>query len=701
MALSLLPIRLSYNSGEHDLLSEFYLPCLRAAHRYDRAVGFFSSNVLTKIAEGLFEFLGRDGRVRLVCSPRLTEDDIAAINQGYEVRDTIVEKALLRELEAFRPEAKESHLPLLTWLIANGRLDIKIAIPSRLSYADYGIYHEKLGLFEDEIGDSIAFVGSNNETLHGVSLNYEAFDVYRSWLESERCEEKKRHFSRLWEGMAPGLNVITFPEAVRDRLLELVPPNAEKPRNMGQPSGSTVRARPVFESLWPFQKEAVAAFEDAGGRGILSMATGAGKTKTAVAALQRILHREERLFAVIVAPQNTIINQWEQDIAATGSFQHTVLADGTNSKWADQLADRVYDFNHAAIRSCAILTTYNTLSSAKFIKIISSLTGPSMLVGDEVHWAGADTFAQGLLPMIKFRLGLSATPTRHFDQEGTDVILDYFGPVVYEFPLERALSEINPETGKSFLCPYYYHPVFVELSTEEFEEYIRLSEQIRAQYARERKLSQRTAKFQRLCEQRARIITNAAGKHEALRALLARLRGKRHVLVYCSPEQIDSIQETMTDCGFTHHRFTGEESTKVMAQFGNRTERDFLLQNFEDGTYSALVAMKCLDEGINVLTAETGIILASSTNPKQYIQRRGRLLRRCPGKEHVSIYDFLVLPRAPRAAAAAPIDKDEIGLLEKELIRFEEFAKLAINGLEAVNQIFEIKASLGLFGLRR
>jgi superfamily II DNA or RNA helicase len=348
------------------------------------------------------------------------------------------------------------------------------------------------------------------------------------------------------------------------------------------------------------------------------------------------------------------------------------------------------DYNNGHISSCVVFTTYNTFSSKLFVKITSRLNRKSLLLCDEVHWAGANTFRQGLLPNYSYRLGLSATPARYFDEEGTDYILAYFNRIVYEFSLERALSEENPATGKAFLCPYDYYPHFVALMDNERVEYAELSAQISRVAAIKKESDDNDSRLQRLLEKRQAIITNAQNKYACLETLLSSLRTIRYLLVYCSPAQIDRSQSILNCLGIINHRFTGREGTSARKELNGLSERENILRLFEQAQYMALVAMKCLDEGINVTRAEHAILMASSGNPKEYVQRRGRLLRTHPEKERAKIYDIIVLPHLSKQAGYTITDYDRL-ILSKEFTRYEEFASLARNKVEALNMIYSVK----------
>lgn len=700
MPLRSLALLHDYNSGDNDLISEFYVPCFKSSVRYDRAVGYFRSGILSAISEGLSEFIRNDGRMRLLCSPQFTPEDIQAITQGYKNREAVIEEALRREIASIPTGLEDSGLNLLSWLISHEKLEIQVALPETFDQDTYGIYHEKVGIFHDEEGNAVAFFGSNNETEGGAKNNYEAFDIYRSWEESERCLRKIHHFEKLWRAEAKGLGVYPFPDAAKKDLIERVRPQDRiVPRRKVSPgkdhSSHALSPDAFLAKLWPFQREAIEKLREKSFRGLFSMATGTGKTKTAVGVMLALLRKNTRLFAVVATPQTTISQQWIDEVSAVDAFDFALVADGTNTKWKKQLADKVTDYASGAIDKCIVYTTYNTLASPAFIKIIEKISGPSLLVGDEVHWAGADTFAEGLRDCYQYRLGLSATPRRHMDSEGTDTILEFFGDVVYEFSLERALSEINPGTGETFLCPYRYHPEFVALDSAELELYQEFCEKIRRQFAKERN-HEPSSFLQRLLEKRQAVIVNAKAKMQHLDHLIEQLKPISKALVYCSPQQIDSAQDVLNNRGVIQHRFTGEEGVVASREFGGLSQRDYILKNFEKGDYRALVAMKCLDEGINIPSTNLALILASSGNPKQYIQRRGRLLRRAPGKKIVDIYDIIVLPYLSEAEAKKAT-KDEVKILFKELVRYEEFAALAQNQLDATNKVFKVKKAYGLF----
>lgn len=403
MSLKDIHLKLSYNSGENNIIEEFYIPCLKNSIKYDRAVGFFTSEILIAISCGLETFVTNKGLVRIVCSPKLSEEDVEAIEKGYEERDVIIYNALLKEINRIPDDISDNSLNFLSWLIANNKLDIKIALIQNISRETYGIYHEKIGIFYDEEGNAVSFSGSHNETLYGVAYNYESFDVYKSWLDQDRCNIKISHFNNLWDGISYGVKTYRFPEALKNKIIEKLPPQ-EAGKIKSHFSSLKVfkkeNSPEVFlKNLWYFQKEAIESWNRNDFKGILSMATGTGKTKTAIGGIVELLKSKQELFAVVTCPQNTIIKQWEKDIEEIGIFKYSLIADSTNSRWPNEMSDKIIDYNDGYINNCVIYTTYNTLSSDAFIRILNKLKKTSLLVCDEVHWSGADTFREGLLPL--------------------------------------------------------------------------------------------------------------------------------------------------------------------------------------------------------------------------------------------------------------------------------------------------------------
>ena len=425
--------------------------------------------------------------------------------------------------------------------------------------------------------------------------------------------------------------------------------------------------------LREYQIEANDAWFDNDCNGIFEMATGTGKTFTALSCFDKLLSTKDALCTVIACPQSHLIDQWIGEIKKfyDGTI---VVASSKNSKWKVDLADLIVNLYLGVIDSVVILTTHKSLASDFFLEKIHEIDMEKLLIVDEVHGIGSEKQMLGLDDIYDYRLGLSATPSRYFDDEGTQVINDFFGGVVFEFDLTRALTEINPDTGKTYLTPYIYKPIVVNLNDKEMADYQELSAKIARLFATNNKDYKESLKG--LLFKRQDIINNAEEKYEAFRDILRERPDIDKLIVYCSSEQMDKIQEILNEEGVSpQHKFTQKESaTKKKKE--NYSEREYLLKKFADGSYKALVAIKCLDEGVDVPVAENAIILSSTSNPREHIQRRGRILRNAPGKKEATIYDVLVFPE----------ENSEQGkkIRQKEINRYLDFAVSAENSLECI-----------------
>lgn len=682
MSLKELRIRDEYRSDRDHLIQDFYIPCLEQSSGYSRAVGFFSSSSMAAVAQGLTAFVRSEGWMRLVTSPKLSSDDIEAISRGLQGRDQVIERALLRELEQEDLEqVLKDHLACLAWLLSQGVLDIKLAIPR--NNRQWGIYHEKLGVFEDGDLNYIAFTGSANESSSALIDNFECLDVFTSWDKrvQERAEKKRKNFQRLWDNETPNVEILSFPEAAARSLLQFCPPSVpgweswpSKPIGVGDPSQGEYNGEPVSVSdpgpaptflkvsLRPRQIDALQAWQDANGRGILAMATGTGKTITALGAATSLKDLE---LVVIAAPTNEIVQQWISELEARTNFHAPIVATGRAEAWREPLFRKLRLLKHGRFPQekwpIIVIGSYGELSKQATLQLIDDVGGlpdQSLLIGDEVHTAGALTFRKLLRDDFRYRLGLSATPLRQYDEEGTEVVLDYFGGIVYEFLLEQAIAV-------GILCEYEYHVYLAELSEDEYDTYKELTTQIGRLLNSDNADDQEKAK--RLAIQRANILKSAASKLTALEDIIQRHSPKRS-MVYCA--DIDQATEAS--------RLLAHQGVRAVRYSSDDVNRRRLLGEFASGRLDALVAIKCLDEGVDVPETDLAIILASDASERQFVQRRGRVLRASAGKAFATVVDVLVVP--PSTESAASVVKNEVR-------RFVEFAKSARNRMVAVNRL--------------
>ena len=424
---------------------------------------------------------------------------------------------------------------------------------------------------------------------------------------------------------------------------------------------------------------------------LFEMATGTGKTRTAIAGIKYLNQTRNRLITIISTPQNTLSKQWKDEVDAQGlCFDESVVVDGSVTNWEGLLTKLLYKNGTGLADYCVFYTTHITASSDKFTNAMRTCLQPGtevLFVGDETHWLGARKLQNALLPEYKYRIGLSATPSRWFDDAGTSRLVDFYGNANFEFTIKDALTEYNPMTGKHFLVNYNYLISKVRLTEEETNEYKDVSNRISKLWNMKDSDPDAATKLERLMEKRANIIKNADAKYDELERILDDLESKgriENLIIFVSSQQILQVLDILNNRGIISHKLTEKEGTKAEKRFNNKSEREAIIAKFKAGVYQALIAIKCMDEGIDIPTADLGILMASSTNPREYVQRIGRIIRQAPDKKFANLYDICV-------DTIADLDDDSIVLERKikakEQIRLKEIAENAINSIDALKII--------------
>jgi len=699
-----LMIKPEYRNGMDNMVNDFYLPILEKSTRYCRAVGFFSSTSLAKISKGLSALNQNGGKMQLVASPALSDDDVEAIKKGYADKRELIEKKLLAELQEPKNHFEKKRLNLLAHLIATGQLEIKIAM---IENNNIGIFHEKMGLMYDAEGNVIAFTGSMNESDMAFNKNYESIDVYCSWAnesDNSRVANKENAFNSVWNNTEPKIEVMDFPKVSEEILkrykredmdfshgdYDEVDDYDEGIENSEIITPSLPKNRftmPKWLKLHDYQQEALAEWENNGFRGIFDMATGTGKTLTGLGAVTRLSDNlNGKLGVVIVCPYQHLVEQWVEDIR---EFSVDPLICYSSYNWKKAMKNIVEDFKYDVIDNFCIITTNATLATPDFQKYIDKLKGNICLVVDEAHNFGATRQLECMKEVYKYRLALSATLERHHDEEGTEALKTYFGEKCVEYSLDRAIQE-------GFLTPYYYYPIPIYFEPDELEEYNELSEKIQKCMRMHTKGEKLPKIVEQLLIKRARVVAKARNKLMALYEIIyEKYKTDNQMLIYCGAtsyleetedgedlevkRQIDKVVGKLgKEFGMKVSKFTSEEDSE---------EREMLIDHFKNGSMlQALVAIKCLDEGVNIPSIRTAFILASSTNPKEYVQRRGRVLRTFKNKTHAVIYDFITLPRSlDERIRKSQILDSEMSLVRREFDRMVEFARLSENPLDVVS----------------
>ncbi|MHA1409656.1 MAG: DEAD/DEAH box helicase family protein [Candidatus Odinarchaeia archaeon] len=692
MSLKNIHLKKWYDSDTDDILNSFYIPALSNSIKYKRLAGFFSSSSLAICAKGIITLVKNGGKIELITSPKFKHEDIEAIKEAYESIENVTEKIMLDEFENLYDDFISDHVKAFGWLLKNHLLEIKIVIIQDESGTPLeetevkrrGIFHQKVGIMEDSEGNKISFSGSENESAYAWKYNIEEFKVFRDWETSElpyfMSDELK--FEKYWENNSQKAQVIDLPDAVQRKMIEIAPVNFEDINLEKWYDYDVIKKITLRE----YQIDAINSWFENNQSGIFEMATGTGKTFTALGCVEKTLEKEDKLLTIISCPYNHLITQWEKEINVFGLEVSILIADSTKANWDKKLADYLLDFNIDLLDRLIILTTHDTLSSKRFINLLKKIEVPSLLIVDEVHGIGAPKRKEGLLSLYNYRLGLSATPKRWFDEEGTSVIFDYFNDTVYQYPLSKAIG--------TFLIDYEYYPHFVNLTNDELDEYKKQTEKIVKTYYSSDDNKEKEEIYNLLCILRQNIVKNADQKYIILEKLIDENPEISHCLVYCSPQQIQKIQNILLQKNIKQHKFTEEEGTRPTKKFNEMSQRDFLLKNFTEGTLQILVAMKCLDEGVNVPPARIAIMMSNSGNPKEYVQRRGRVLRKYPGKKVAQIHDVIVIPTNDQYSNYEDLERK---IFSKEIKRYKEFSQLAKNSIQCTAIIERLEFEYKVF----
>lgn len=683
-----LNFRRHYDSDEHDVLGEFYRPALASAVRYDRAVGYFSSSTLRGCSMELRNFVGRSGKIRLVVGCLISNTDIEALTYQGLAQDE-AEKAVLRaefirqldEIERSDRTAAEAFAKL----VAAGIAELRFAFRSE------GIYHEKFGIFEDSNGYKVAFIGSMNETASALTqgINHESFSVYQSnepIFYSAYGVTLEERFENLWLGHTKNTKVVPLDEESLARIKALAVQTSKQPNE--SPSSDTSLKLPASFALRPYQLDAIQCWQDQGFKGILAMATGTGKTLTAIDAVKRVKANIPGAAVIITVPYQNLAIQWMDALREQGLDSIGVFDSYTN--WYDRVRNQfaAAQYSEAVPMACVVCVnaSFKDDRFQGLMALLELAKEPNhLLVVDECHHFNKPEHLGKLPKLFSLRLGLSATPYDQFsDADEGQHLARYFGKIAFEFPLARAIQE-------GFLSRYRYHFFCCDLDSEETERYMQLTHEIIKIAGSDERFSPETlAKVQPKLLARARIVGAAKDKLVKLQAHLMQSGRTPYTLFYCgdgaieddgaSNRQIEIVSRLLHDLGWRTSRITAEESLAT---------REQLLNRLDDRSIDAVVSIKVLDEGIDVPACQTAYLLANQSSNRQWIQRRGRVLRLSKGKEMADIYDFLVLGGDSGARSFKSLAK-------KELKRAEEFAKDAVNAVDAETSLAQLKEQLGI-----
>ncbi|MBV5329999.1 MAG: DNA phosphorothioation system restriction enzyme [Chlorobium sp.] len=658
---------------------------LPLGQNFSMAVGYFYLGGYQLIKEE-FNNIASKNPIRVIMGNRTDHKTAGVIQDGvekYEARfipeesDSTPIDAIRQQIEAIKSESEESHAAYnLRDLIAYGRLKIKVYTGS----SDY--FHAKVYLIGREvIDDGYAIIGSSNFSRGGFTGNSEL-----NVLTKDSFPNLRKWFDDLWQS-----------DDVEDfsiELLELIESAIKKPTLYTPPFESIIFDSPpdfvipAWLDIREYQKDAIRSWFQNNGHGILEMATGSGKTITSLIAAAKLYEKLGKVALIIVCPYQHLVVQWEKECRNFNLAP--VLGFESRKLWEKELNSKITSYNIEAISHFCLITTNDTFASKTMQDSLAKLRVGTLLIADECHHLGAQDMRDKLPDNMSYRLGLSATPDRWFDDEGSEAIRHYFtNGVIYTYSLADAIG--------TFLTEYYYYPHIVTLTEDENEEYLDLSQKISKLSAMDGDIESTGNQYLKvLLLKRAKLISKAENKYVVLKELLKDQTSSTHNIFYCGSakdegeRQVEKLVKILgNDLGMRVHPFTAQE---------NKQQRKELLSKFENGTLQGLVAIKCLDEGVDVPATKTAYILASSTNPREFIQRRGRLLRKAPGKKYAYIHDFIVIPRDLDEIRKidTSIFNTERKLVKKELTRFKEFADLAENNQQARAIVLQVASKYNL-----
>jgi superfamily II DNA or RNA helicase len=703
-----------YDSNSSNKPEEFYLNGLYNSKSYDLLLGYFSSSAINVLSQGFAAFISNGGNMRLVINHILSEKDKKAYERGDKeiYGETPFDLTDLNSLKSTLNDYDQHFFECLSYLISKKRIQIKVIRPK----GSNGISHYKSGVFNDGT-ESVGYTGSCNFTSFGLIHNMENFITFFSWdkgISTIHNNEITQKINNYFDEVDKSVHYLSSDEIESDiqhtfntgkEIEELIvqeeelikkkidinqDPKIKEIFQKHEKLNDLIRNNPRIPNNGEPRKYQVEAYEKWCAndfKGVFAMATGTGKTFTALNCLLNEYFKTKTYRAVIIVPTIALVDQWFDACESFNFNQITKVS--SKEKWENEIGEDI-SFAKYIDNSFIVIVTYASFPRKKFQSYFKELPEDTIIIADEAHNIGSPNISR-VLPEIKFekRIGLSATPDRNYDEVGNKSIEEFFKdsyPFVYSYSMKEALDN-------KVLCPYTYTPHIVELTDEEMEKYKEISTQIAKMGCLDD--SKLDKKRKKQCEmkllERKRIIHKASNKfskyEEILKYELSKRGTLKYTLVYVPEGKeadygVDDFIEDTDDEIKLIDIYTGAISDldETVKQFTSNTEnREKALDNFENGKINALVSMKCLDEGVDVPRSELAIFCASTGNPRQFIQRRGRVLRTHPDKSEATIHDLVVVPKIKKDTSTFDMEKK---IIISELKRVLDFSNLATNTSE-------------------
>lgn len=700
-----------YKTGSENEPLQFYLDGLANSKDFNLLLGYFSSSAINLLSVGFATFISKGGKMKIVINHLLSSKDKEAIERANESSiNKIFDLTDVVSLGRVLDEYDTHFFECLSYLIAEKRIEIKVIKPKN----GKGIAHYKSGVFTDG-QDYVGYKASCNFTLYGLSENLEELEAFLSW-ENGRSNKliKKQlkiiddYFSESDEDVEyipvneievvlkdrfgkKDINELLVQEEqlIKKKMSLVSNPKLKKTITKLFNEIDIIRRTPRFpypEGPREYQVNAYNNWVDNNFKGMFAMATGTGKTITSLNCLLNEYHKSKIYRAIITVPTTALVEQWKKECSKF-NFKNIITV-SSKENWDKNLAF----FNTASKlidTSYIVIVTYASLPRSKFQSYFEQLPNDTILIADETHNLGSQGILK-ILPKIHLekRIGLSATPNRKFDEIGNNAIQTFFNdkpPYIVSYSMEEALNI-------GWLCKYTYYPHIVKLTDQELEKYKEISLQLvrMGMFDKETGTFRSTPEIERKLLERKRIIHKAANKLDAFKSILEdefrKRKNLKYTLVYV-PEGVESNfdetdysieteEENKLINEYTRAVSNTDDSVMVKQFTANSSNREQILKDYEEGKIHTLTSMKCLDEGVDVPRSELAIFCASTGNPRQFIQRRGRVLRLHKDKIHATIHDLVVVPEVNAEEGSFEMER---GLVKKELERVVDFANLAMN----------------------
>lgn len=685
-------VKARYKNGPDNIGRDFIAPCLKEAVLYRRGTGFFSSGAMIAYVDAIDHLVSEKTKIEIICSPVINDKalyDILSRNVTEEQkRETLKKYANNIFLAALgyklNQERKDYRRQLLAYFIAKNILEIRFAVPFDLvdfkleegeeNELTENLYHVKTGYFRFANGDVIAFDGSFNESDSGHKRHIDKTQVFRSWepSDAERLEGVVSDIDDDWNGKNKYIQVFKLSEEALEWARKLSPETRPRRRTKDPASekpsiGGT--APPDSGGLRDYQRQALEAWKANEYRGILAMATGTGKTKTAIAAIKAFRGAASNGLVVVTAPYQPLANQWIKELSDAGLTSIKVFEN--SSDWVSQVSNLIQahmsglgETGRNPILVC-VNKTFRDVNFQSILSLLDKSEGSRMLVVDECHHFNSAHAIRDLPLSFKFRLGLSATPYEEGELHHLDA---FFECIVYEYEVSKAIAD-------GYLSPYYYYPIFIELTQSEASKYVEVCSKIRGKSGENTsdvKNDETLVKFYRELDG---LLENVVGKLSKLAELVVSIEDRKHSLFYCGVGSVsfndgETVRQIIAVTQVLHR--LGWSVSKVTYQERNADQRKAIFNSFTNGTVDALASIRVLDEGVDIPDCKRAFILASQRSDRQGVQRRGRILRRSPDKAYAELYDFII---------TGPSSEEKFlrNLYEKELRRASLFAEDALN----------------------